>query len=104
MKVDVTPLERMSVQEFANKHGLTMKVDERATNYWPDARWYARFDNFELKEGSCLVSTYGNGSTVDEAIANYCKEISEKHGVINAYHVSRKEIYRIPLLHNQTVA
>jgi len=104
MKVDIVPLERMSIQDFAYQDGLVIKVIERVSSHWPYCRWFARFDGFELKEGSCLVSTFGNGSTVDEAIANYCSLISEKHGVVNAYLGSRKEIYRIPIVHHQTVA
>ena len=104
MKVEIVPLERMSIQEFANQHGLVMKVHERDTSHWPDARWFARFDQFELKDGSFLVSTFGNGSTVDEAISNYCELISGKYGVINAYLHSRKEVYKIPIVYHQTVA
>lgn len=100
MKIQITPLERISIQEFAKQYGLTMEVKERTMAHWPDARWFALFSDFEIKDGSCLSSDFGNGSTIDEAIENYCLNISQKHGVINAFGPNRKDIYKIPILHH----
>ena len=44
-----------------------------------------------------LTSVFGDGNTVQEAIANYAKEISGKLIVIDAYSRARREI-KVPTL------
>ena len=49
----------------------------------------------EIKEGNCLVSEYGHGDTVNEAIQDYIKKIIGKKIVIHAFTDFRKE-YIVP--------
>lgn len=59
-------------------------------------RWTARFDNCEIKEGGCLRSGYGNGSSPDEAIADYVRELRGKLIVFNAMDEKRRREYVVP--------
>lgn len=43
-----------------------------------NGRWMAKFDKVHLKEGSCIASAYGNSNDKDEAIMDYCSQISGK--------------------------
>lgn len=97
MKVETNARPRMTLEEFADTHGLTMEVHERSGLYgFPEghsSRWYAHFKNAEVRHGeSCLRSAYGNGRTPEEAIANYEPEISEQELIVNAGTPARREI------------
>jgi hypothetical protein len=56
-----------TLEEFADRHGLTMVVRERRADMGPAMRFYA--------DGSLLVGTYGDGPTPEAAIADYALEI-----------------------------
>lgn len=87
-----------TIQEFAVKHGLTMKVVERGAHRSPGVeRFYACFENSETKEGCILRGSFGNGDTEAEAIENYAAEISEKLLVTGAFTKDRREI-QVPRL------
>lgn len=90
----VVPEEEMTLEEFADKHNLTMYVYERKNKNLP--RFYARFDA-EVSEGRFLKSVFGEGDTPEEAIVDYIPQISQKLLVLNAYSRSRKEI-KVPKL------
>ena len=66
------------------------------------ARYYASFERAEIKDGACLVSTFGDGAWPGEAVMNYSREISGKLLVINAYDQSRREI-RAPWFHTGAI-
>ena len=78
-RVDVVELE-----DFADKHGLKMVVRERMQQPHPNAKFYACFENVEIKDGIILRSPHGNGATVEEAIKEYATEISKRHLVYRA--------------------
>jgi hypothetical protein len=59
--------------------------------YNQNKRFTAEFSNSEIKEGNLLIGTYGNGSTPEEAIKNYCEKISNKLIVFNAMSKVREE-------------
>lgn len=98
METIVEKIPRVRISKFAGEHGLTMRVVERKPSDlhrsfdFASSRFYAHFDNCEVKEGSCLVGIFGNGATEKQAIANYAKEISNKRLVINAFRGERREI------------
>jgi len=95
MKVMLNELERVDLEEFAKKHDLVMQVSERdvAAQLMGVARYYAKFKGVEVKTGLTLEGAYGNGTTPEKAIEDYCKEISGKWIVVNAYGPSRALIY-----------
>lgn len=80
MRINVVRVPRMSIQEFADKYGLSMTVQERRSSLIESglARYFAHFDYVEVKDGSMLISGSGNGPTIETAIMDYCDEISNK--------------------------
>ena len=65
MKIINKNIKRMTIEQFAEKHNLTMVVNERhsgcGNNTLP--RFYARFENSDVSEGFLLYGKYGNGNT-----------------------------------------
>lgn len=72
MKVTIERVNRLTLEEFANKHGLEMVVTERT-----NGSFYASFRRFLVKEGCMRRGVYGDGKTPEEAIKNYAPQISQ---------------------------
>lgn len=90
MKIIVNKLKPQTLEAFADEHGLTMIVNERdpvhmAGRWNPSKRFFARFDDTEVKNGPILSATFGNGASVEESIEDYMKEISGKYLVVGAF-------------------
>ncbi len=78
----------MSLEQFADAHNLTMKVHERSiVSGLP--RYTASFEGVEVMENGILTSSYGNGSSPEEAIADYAERISGRRLAHNAYRSDR---------------
>lgn len=92
MRIEVEEFPRLSIEEFADLHDLVMQVKERCNPPNHSSRFYANFRSTDVKEGSFLVGEFGNGSTQEEAIQNYAKQIQLKTLVFDAYGSQRKEI------------
>jgi hypothetical protein len=92
MKIEMRTIPTGTIEEFAEANGLTMVVGERDLPVGNPTRYYAEFDHSEIKDGCCLCSMYGNGSTPEEAIAEYAKNISMKRMVLYAMCNERREI------------
>jgi len=86
----------MLLEEFADKHGLTMEVRERRLDGEARtrnlARWVASFQRCEVKGEGVLIGSYGNGNTPEEAIADYASKIRGEVLVVDAMTGSRREI------------
>jgi len=91
MKIERNVIPRMTIDEFADQHGLIMEVHERGP-VGSNTAFYAHFKNCDVHDGPCLVGTFGDGSTEDEAISHYAKTISQKVLVIDAGHDCRRDI------------
>lgn len=82
MKITVKKLKRMTIEEFAILHDLTMCVVERYSN--PGTYFLAAFEDMTIMPnvteiGNCVpIISHGQGSTPEEAIQNYAKHISTK--------------------------
>jgi hypothetical protein len=92
MKIELNTIERMSICKFAERHNLTMLVNERKNPSKGLARFYATFKDIDLKEDRLIVGAYGDGESPDSAIANYAKVISNKTLVKGAFTKNRIEI------------
>lgn len=96
MKIILNEQPRMTLEEFADKHGLVMEVTERDKQEIGPLcrrfRYYACFRGAETKVCHILRSEYGNGSTPAKAIANYARKTSGRLLVINNFQTSRREI------------
>jgi hypothetical protein len=69
-----------------------MLICERPKALWHHGRFIALFKDCEEKGDGTLISTYGNGNSEAEAIADYGDRISGKTLVIGAYTADRKEL------------
>lgn len=92
MKTVIEKIPTLTLAEFADRNGLVMEVVERRRPIGDPSRYYAHFQRVEVREVCLLRGTYGDGSTPEEAIANYAPEISLKIIVVDARMPSRKEI------------
>lgn len=106
MKIVMHEKERCSLEAFADKHGLTMEIHERTpmdmgSRWTPNCRYYASFEDCEVKDGSVLCGAFGDGATPDEAMAEYAARISGQRLVFNAMSRERREI-TAPLLTHKT--
>ena len=81
MKIIRRGLPEMSIEEFADTNDLTMVIEK---GYMPLAgmRTTAWFKDAEIRDGSCLASPFGCGSTEAEAIAHYASRISGQTMVV----------------------
>jgi hypothetical protein len=89
----------MTIEEFADQQGFEMVVVERPSttlqshyHNGENRRFYAHFASVELCEGNVLVGTYGEGPTIEAAIADYAGKISERRVAKDAYRDDRKEV------------
>lgn len=83
-------IERVSIQEFADRNGLVMEIRERPFKDLP--RYYAAFAGVEVSEDGCLVGAHGNGDTEEQAMSNYAERISSTTLVVGAFTKDRREI------------
>jgi hypothetical protein len=95
MKITLKQLERLTIEDFADKHNLTMVVVERQATkgLMP---FYAEFEGSEVIEhhgAKFIGSLFGDGWNPDEAIKDYAKKLSNKVLVFNSFSkTDRKEI------------
>ena len=82
----------MSIEEFAERYGLTMVVRERNVPEGSSLRFYAHFKYAEIKDGRILIGESGNGATPEDAIDDYAKQIELKHLVVDAFGKNRTEM------------
>lgn len=78
MKIEYHLVQNGTIEEFADSYGLVMTVVERRNPSVPNFRYYAAFKDYGIRVPGGTCSTYGNGATPEEAIAEYAKEISGK--------------------------
>jgi hypothetical protein len=82
-----------TIEDFADKHGLTMEVRERGGDWQgTDGQFYARFRHADVLESPFLIGEFGNGHTEAEAIRAYAKAISEKVLCVDSWTPKRREI------------
>ena len=97
MKIEFEPSDNpvMTVEGFADKHGLVMRIREYTERKPP---FCASFKCCEVKEGSVLGSEYGEGETPEEAIKDYAKKISGRHLVYLPYSDTERKDLFVPFL------
>ena len=82
----------MGLEEFADQHGLTLVVKERRLPEDSTKRFYAYFEDGELRQGGLLSGRYGSGASEEGAIQEYADCISMGNLVIDADGPGRREI------------
>lgn len=78
MKIIYERVPVTTLQEFVDRHTLSILVTERENPSDPNTRFYARIPHSGVCENNALLGVYGNGATEYEAIRNYVPEISGK--------------------------
>ena len=101
MKIELHDLVRMTLVEFADRHDLVMEIHERdGTSDLP--RYFAHFKHVDIMDRGCLVGTFGDGNTPEDAMDDYATRISGKLIAINAFQTSeRREIY-VPIINKRS--
>lgn len=89
MKLNLIPTKEITELEKEIDHEL--EVRERPPHS-DCKRYYVSFKGGESSEGSVLVGYSGNGDTIDEALQDYCKQVSCRKMIFNAFKSERKEI------------
>ncbi len=93
MKIEKKEIPEMTIEAFADAYNLTMEIHERRLPVGDPSRYYAHFKSAEAREGTCcLIGLFGNGSTPEEAIKNYAREINLRTLIIDAMRETRREI------------
>jgi hypothetical protein len=99
MKIERNLIAKMSLNQFAEQHDLTMVLNERSPVEHPTLpRYWASFKGAEVVDGFCLASNFGSGYTEEEAFKEYAKTISGKTIVFNAYNRNDRYEIKVPLL------
>ena len=99
-------IETKEILDFEKEIGFELVVNERAINLKEKSnipRYFAQFERCEVMVRDLLSGAYGNGDTIDEAISNYCIEVSNCKVAFNAYGNDRKEIQFPKLIHTKLI-
>ncbi|TXH46483.1 MAG: hypothetical protein E6Q97_29520 [Desulfurellales bacterium] len=96
MQIIRQTLERMTIESFADQHGLKMLVKEAFLG--GHARFLACFAG-EVQILSCPPEHAGQGDTEEEAIQDYAEQISGKILVIDPNGGVNRKNFKIPILH-----
>ena len=93
-------IETKEILDFETTLGEELTVNERPKGM-SLPKYYVSFDNAEVMQGGCLVGSFGNGNTIDEALTDYCKEIETKRMALYAYTDKRREVVCPKLVHTK---
>lgn len=92
------------ILDFEKEIGYELVVNERdihAGSHVRLSKYYVKFENSEVMEGGCLIGKCGNGNTIDEALKNYCSEVSNCRIAFDVCTPQRKEIQFPKLIHSK---
>ena len=92
MQIERKIVEEMTLERFADKHGLVMQVNERPNSIGQKTRYWANFKSCEVMKKGFLLGEHGDGATEEEAIADYARLISEQLLAVDAFKPSRRNI------------
>lgn len=99
-------IETKEILDLEKEIGRELVVNERAIRALSQAhtslpRYYVSFEKAEIMENGALIGACGNGNTIDEAIRDYCHQISNCRIVFGAYSSERKEKQLPKLVHTK---
>lgn len=90
-----------TIEAFADQHGLVMEVVERSKSangpYGATlSRYSANFQHVEIMDRGMLESSFGNGNTPTDAVADYAKRIEGRRLVYKAYSLFERKEFEAP--------
>jgi len=100
----IKEIENKEILDFEKEIFYELVATERAIHAGSPvglSKWSVQFENSEVMDGGCLASRYGNGNTIDEAIKDYCRIVSNCRIAFGAYTNERKEIQFPKLVHTK---
>lgn len=97
MKIEKHLKKEMTLEKFAEKHDLIMQIYDRGTRRLFFKRYFAHFKNADIEEGGLLKSETGDGDTINEAIDDYARKISERTLVVDGNTKNDRRI-EVPIL------
>lgn len=90
---NIVPPEPTDFVEWMEKvAGVEIEVRDRGVGSASRNRYYAFAVNVEVKEGTTLRSAFGNGSTPQEAVADYAAELANERLVVGAARKNRVDL------------
>lgn len=101
MKIIVNRFKIMTLEEFADLHGLVMEVNERDVKLEDNknkGRFYARFQSCEVARNACLFGVSGEGHDVQSAILDYVDQIVGRKIVFDAMSSTKRKEIQVPVL------
>lgn len=90
MKINRNTLKRPTLEEFADKHDLTLEIGERPKEYGLP-RYFAYLKDVYLDEGCVVVGTSGNGDDEQSAVQDYVKRLNGQLLTIRPFDPSRRK-------------
>lgn len=92
-------IDTKEITDLEIEIGFELVIVERRPKY--QDKYYAQFESCDVKGDGVLSSMFGNGQTMDQALKDYCSEISCVTLVFNANSENRKEIQTPKLIHTK---
>ncbi len=102
--MEINLIETKEILDFENEIGYKLEVNERRINSISKSklhRFHVSFKEGEVMKDGCLISSYGNGNTIDEALIDYATQVSCERVVFGAYTKNRREISFPKLIHTK---
>lgn len=93
-------IETKEILDLEKEIGFELVVNERPKSDTV-SKYYVAFEGGEVMQGGCLLGSFGNGNTIDEAIRNYCLEVETKRMAFGGYTDDRKEVVIPKLVHTK---
>lgn len=84
-----------TLQEIENWAGVEAEIRIRPTHLSSSLNiepYYCSMRGLEISEGYILKSACGNGQSINEAVQDFCTQISNQCLVIHAYGKDRQEL------------
>jgi hypothetical protein len=106
MKLDL--IRTIEILDYEKEINVDLVIKERKVTLAhksPLPRYFAYFENSSISiySGGGLLSTFGDGNTIDEAIRDYCSKITNHTLVINGLTKDRTE-HQVPkLIHTRLI-
>ena len=73
----------MNIYDYAREQGLTLRICQRKESM-ELPRYYIEFEKVYVSYNGGLLGVFGNGDTVEQALYDYCTEISGKRLIIES--------------------
>lgn len=83
----------MTLKEVGIVIGKKLVTSRRNTRHSPV---HVSFENTEIKDKSLLIGVYGQGHTVGQAKANYCRKLRGEKVIVDAMMPTRKAVQLPP--------